>query len=740
MVSVVHSVAAQSDFEQFLNTLSSGLDDHEAAKLRAAVEYAWEVYGDKTLGSGERIWSHALGMSVIIAGLELDVESRIAAVLFAIPSHVEHAQALIEERFGKPAAHLVAGISRLNKLRPITKGFVAANLEGGDVNPAEMKAQVEVLRKMLLAMVEDIRVVLLRLASRTQTLRFYAANPDDLRVQVARETLELYSPLANRLGVWELKWELEDLSFRFIHPETYKKIARMLDEKRSEREQFITDAVARVRSELAQAGITKAEIYGRPKHIYSIWNKMRKKGVDFSEVYDVRALRVIVDDVKDCYAALGIVHNLWLPIPKEFDDYISNPKGNHYRSLHTAVRCPDGRSLEIQIRTWEMHQHAELGVAAHWRYKEGHKRAGEDSYDEKIAWLRQLLTWKNEVADSSDWVTHYKQAALDETIYVMTPQGRVVDLPVGSTPVDFAYRVHTDLGHRCRGAKVNGQLVPLNTALETGETVEISTAKSGGPSRDWLNPALGYIHTKSARIKVRAWFASLALEETLAEGRNAVAKELQRAGQTGANIEDLAHKLGFARADDLYIAAARGELSQRQFQAVARGADPQAEALLPDVVQTRPSRPVDGNQGILIVGVDKLLTQLARCCKPAPPDEIHGFITRGKGISIHRADCPNFANLAALHPERVIETEWGEQTTGVFASDIVVDAHDRQGLLRDISEIFTREKINVVGVNTQSKQGKAHMSFTVEVPNLKQLQRTLALIHEVEGVVGVRRA
>lgn len=740
MVSVVHSVAAQSDFEQFLKTLSSGLSDAEAATLRAAVEYAWEVYGDQTLGSGERIWSHALGMSVIIAGLRLDVESRIAAVLFAIPSHVEHAQALIEERFGKPAAHLVGGISRLNRLRPITKGFVAANLEGGDVNPVEMKAQVEVLRKMLLAMVEDIRVVLLRLASRTQTLRFYAANPDDLRVQVARETLELYSPLANRLGVWELKWELEDLSFRFIHPETYKKIARMLDEKRSEREQFITDAVARVRSELAQAGITKAEIYGRPKHIYSIWNKMRKKGVDFSEVYDVRALRVIVDDVKDCYAALGIVHNLWLPIPKEFDDYISNPKGNHYRSLHTAVRCPDGRSLEIQIRTWEMHQHAELGVAAHWRYKEGHKRAGEDSYDEKIAWLRQLLTWKNEVADSSDWVTHYKQAALDETIYVMTPQGRVVDLPVGSTPVDFAYRVHTDLGHRCRGAKVNGQLVPLNTALETGETVEITTAKTGGPSRDWLNPTLGYIHTKSARIKVRAWFASLALEETLSEGRNAVAKELQRAGQTGANIEDLAHKLGFARADDLYIAAARGELSQRQFQAVARGADPQAEALLPDVVQTRPSRPVDGNQGILIVGVDKLLTQLARCCKPAPPDEIHGFITRGKGISIHRADCPNFANLAALHPERVIETEWGEQTTGVFASDIVVDAHDRQGLLRDISEIFTREKINVVGVNTQSKQGKAHMSFTVEVPNLKQLQRTLALIHEVEGVVGVRRA
>lgn len=740
MVSVVHSVAAQSDLEQFLATLSTGLAPAEALRLRQAVEYAWEVYGDRTLGSGERIWSHALGMAVIITGLRLDAESRIAALLFAVPSYDEHGVERIEERFGKPAAHLVAGISRLNKLRPIAKGFVAADIEGGEVNPAEMKAQIEVLRKMLLAMVEDIRVVLLRLASRTQTLRHYAANPDELRVQVARETLELYSPLANRLGVWELKWELEDLSFRFLHPDTYKKIARMLDEKRSEREAFIADAVARVRSELLAAGVANPEVYGRPKHIYSIWNKMRKKGVEFSEVYDIRALRIIVDDLKDCYTALGIVHNLWLPIPKEFDDYISNPKGNHYRSLHTAVRCPDGRSLEIQIRTWEMHRHAELGVAAHWRYKEGARHGSEDSYDEKIAWLRQLLTWKDEVADSSDWVKHYKQAALDETIYVMTPQGKVVDLPAGATPVDFAYRVHTDLGHRCRGAKVNGQLVPLNTPLETGQQVEIATAKVGGPSRDWLNPTLGYIHTKSARVKVRAWFSNLALEETLAEGRAIVGKELQRAGQTGANIDELAHKLGFSRADDLYIAAARGEMNLRQFQAVARGGDLLAETQAPDAVQTRPSKPVDGNQGILIVGVDKLLTQLARCCKPAPPDEIQGFVTRGKGISIHRSDCPNFASLAALHPERVIETDWGVQTTGVFATDIIVDAHDRQGLLRDISEIFTREKLNVTGVSTQSKQGKAHMGFTVEINNLQQLQRTLGLIHEVEGVVGVRRA
>ncbi len=740
MVSLLHSVAAQSDFDQFFNTLAHGLDPDDAATLRESVAFAWEVYGTTVLGSGEGTWSHALGMAVIIAGLRLDVDSRMAAVLFAIPFHDEHGIARIEQRFGKAVADLVIGISRLNRLRPITRGFVAANIEAGEVNPAETKAQVEVLRKMLLAMVEDIRVVLLRLASRAQTLRFYAGHPDDLRVQVARETLELYSPLANRLGVWELKWELEDMSFRFLHPDTYKKIAGMLDEKRSEREQFIASAVAKVSAELEAAGVHNAEVYGRPKHIYSIWNKMRMKSVEFSEVYDVRALRIIVDDLKDCYTALGIVHNLWSPIPKEFDDYISNPKGNFYRSLHTAVHCPDGRSLEIQIRTWEMHKHAELGVAAHWRYKEGSKRTHEDEYDEKIAWLRQLLTWKDEVADSSDWISHYKKAALDETLYVITPQGKVVDLGKGATPVDFAYRVHTDLGHRCRGARVDGQLVTLNTPLQTGQRVEIITAKHGGPSRDWLNPALGYIQTKSARVKVRAWFSNLALEETLAEGRAIVGKELQRLGQTGASIDELAHKLGFSRPDDLYIAAARGELNMRQFQLVARGGDRLAETLLPDEVLAKPSRPAKGNQGILIVGVDKLLTQLARCCKPAPPDEIQGFITRGKGVSIHRMDCSNFANLLAQHPERVIETAWGGQTTGVFAADIVVDAHDRQGLLRDISEIFTREKLNVVGVNTQSKQGKAHMGFTVEITNLPQLQRTLTLIHEVEGVVGVRRA
>ncbi len=741
MVSVVHSVAAQSDFEHSLKTLCEGLSDVEKEKVRLAAEFAQSVYGDLKLGSGEGVWHHALGMALILVGLRLDVDCRLAALLFAVPSYNEHGITHIDQRFGAAVSHLVGGVSRLNRMRPITRGFAVHADENGASDPVEMKAQVEILRKMFLAVVEDIRVVLLRLASRTQTLRHYALEADELSVHVARETLELYSPLANRLGVWELKWELEDLSFRFLHPDIYKKIAKQLDEKRGEREQFITDAVARLKQELATVGIVNADVYGRPKHIYSIWNKMRKKEVEFSEVYDVRALRVVVDEVKDCYTALGIVHNMWSPISKEFDDYISNPKGNDYRSLHTAVHCPDGRSLEVQIRTHEMHKHAELGVAAHWRYKEGSKHSSDGNYDDKIAWLRQLLSWKEEVSDSSDWVKHYKEAALDETIYVMTPQGRVVDLPRGATPVDFAYRVHTDLGHRCRGAKVDGALVTLNTQLETGQRVEIVAAKQGGPSRDWLNVSLGYLLTHRARSKARQWFAGLALEQSIADGRAIVTRELQRMGETSIKLDDLASKLGFAKSDDLFIAVARAELTVRQLQVAVRGVDvlPDEALFAEPTVKKRKASDVS-EKGILIVGVDKLLTQLAGCCKPAPPDSIVGFVTRGKGVSVHRVDCSNFANMEAMNPERVIETEWGSQAEGVFAVDIVVDANDRQGLLRDVSEVFTREKLNVIAVSTQSKGGSAHMKFTTEIGNIGQLVRTLGQLHEVEGVVGARRA
>ena len=741
MVSVVHSVAAQRGLEESLQTLCEGLLPEEAESLGRAAEFARTLYGDRTLGSGEGTWHHALGMALILAGLKLDADCRLAALLFAVPTCEEHGVERIESEFGQAAAQLVSGISRLHGLRPITRGFIAHSAESGEHNPAEMKAQIEVLRKMLLAMVEDIRVVLLRLASRTQTLRHYAAESDELRVQVARETLELYSPLANRLGVWELKWELEDLSFRFLYPDTYKKIAKQLDEKRAEREQFIADAVACLKEEIAAAGIQGAEIYGRPKHIYSIWNKMRRKGIEFSDVYDVRALRVIVDEIKDCYTVLGIVHNRWSPIPKEFDDYISNPKGNDYRSLHTAVQCPDGRALEVQIRTRDMHKHAELGVAAHWRYKEGSKRTA-GSYDEKIAWLRQLLTWKDEVSDSSDWVRHYKEAALDETIYVMTPQGKVVDLPRGATAVDFAYRVHTDLGHRCRGAKVDGAMVPLSTPLETGQRVEIMVAKQGGPSRDWLNTALGFLFTHRARAKVRQWFSSRALEETLAEGRAIVTRELQRMGETGMRVDELAARLNLSRSDDLYLGVARGDINQRQLQAAVRGESPDDEKAPAETLpaRQRPKSALENDKGILIVGVDKLMTHLAGCCKPAPPDAIVGFVTRGKGVSIHRIDCSNFANMEAMHPERVIDSAWGNESGNVFAVDVVIDANDRQGLLRDVTDVLLREKINVIAMSTQTKNGMATMRFTAEISNVPQLKRTLHLLHDVTGVTSARRA
>jgi GTP pyrophosphokinase len=612
-------------------------------------------------------------------------------------------------------------------------------------SPAEIKAQTEVLRKMLLAMADDVRVVLMRLASRTQSLRFLTEFKGEVdvtaREDLAREALELYAPLANRLGVWQLKWELEDLSFRFLEPATYKRIAKMLDERRLERASFIENVVALLKRKLAEQDI-KAEVYGRPKHIYSIWNKMRGKDIDFSEVYDVRAVRIIVDEIRDCYSALGLVHQLWQPIPKEFDDYIAHPKGNFYRSLHTAVLAEDGRALEVQIRTHAMHEHAELGVAAHWRYKEsGSSAKAEGEYEDKIAWLRQLLSWRDEITDSAEWVTQFKRAELDDTIYVMTPQGRVIDLAKGATPVDFAYRLHTDLGHRCRGARVDGQLVPLNTPLKNGQSVEIISTKSGGPSRDWLIPSQGYLVTSRAKQKARQWFAALEEEELLTQGRAVVARELQREGQTQINIEELAQKLGLKNSNELYLGAARGEIGPNALRHALHADAEVAPEALPEI-QTKRSKAGGGD--VLIVGVDKLLTQLGRCCKPVPPDPISGFVTRGRGVSIHRTECANFRNMIARNPERRIEATWGQgsaegRSEGVFAVDLRVEASDRQGLLRDISEVLSREKVNVTAVKTLSKQGGANMSFTVELPGLDKLKRIVTLLGEVPGVISVRR-
>ncbi|GAB1460975.1 bifunctional (p)ppGpp synthetase/guanosine-3',5'-bis(diphosphate) 3'-pyrophosphohydrolase [Thauera sp.] len=735
MVSVTHAIS-QGDTAPPIDLLAAGLEAAERERIEAALEWIADLYEGKVLGTGESTWTHAIGAALIAASLRLDAETRVAALLFAAWEELDDPAEEIEARFGPAITGLVRGLHKLNGLRVLTRLTTNASAP-------EIRAQTEVLRKMLLAMVEDIRVVLVRLASRTQTLRFYTDLPGDARVEVARESLDIYAPLANRLGVWQLKWELEDLSFRFIEPETYKRIAKMLDERRIEREQFIQDSIERLKSELAAVGI-EAEITGRAKHIYSIYNKMRKKRLDFSQVFDIRALRVLVPEVKDCYTVLGIVHQMWQPIAKEFDDYITKPKGNNYQSLHTAVLAGDGRALEVQIRTFDMHKHAELGVAAHWRYKEGAKQGGD--YDEKIALLRNLLSWRDEVTDAAHWVEQLKRASLDDTLYVLTPQGRVVDLPRGATPVDFAYRLHTDVGHHCRGAKVDGHLVPLNTPLESGQTVEIVTAKEGGPSRDWLDVRQGYVATSRARSKIKQYFAQLDEEEILSRGRSFVTKEMQRDGHGQANIDGLADRLGFKNAEALYLAAGRGEVGPRAMQTALRegnAPEPAAEAEPEFVVSRSRSRSGDNQDKILIDGVGKLMTSLSRCCKPAPPDAIEGFVTRGRGISIHRVDCADFQDLARKHPERVIPAEWGEKAhdtrNALYQVDISVQASDRQGLLRDISEVLSREKLNVIAVNTLTKKGTAYMRFTMEVGGIKQVQRAITLVREVPGVIDAQR-
>lgn len=736
MISVIHKLDLAAGSADPLPHLVAELDVGGVTRVSAAFDLAYETYQTSLLSSGESTWQHALGTALVVSSLGLDADVRVAAMLFAVMDYRQDAPELLKVGFGDTAAKLVQSLHRLGVLRPLTRAATDGR---------EMQAQTEILRKMLLAMVDDIRVVLIRLSSRVQTLRFLADQPNALREEMARESLLLYAPLANRLGVWQLKWELEDRAFGYLEPQTYKQIARMLDERRIERETFIAAVVERLQHALKKDGVT-AEVYGRPKHIYSIWQKMRNKQLDFSQLYDVRAVRIVVDSEADCYAALSLVHHVWQPILGEFDDYIAQPKGNFYRSLHTAVRVEDGGALEVQIRTKEMHEHAELGVAAHWRYKESGKSAtAEGVYEDKIAWLRQLLSWRDEITDSAEWVAQFKRAQLDDTVYVLTPQNKVIDLPQGATPLDFAYRLHTDLGHRCRGAKVDGHMVPLNTPLKNGQRVEVNAIKSGGPSRDWLNSAQGYLVTAQAQRKVRQWFAMQDEAALLTEGRAVLMRELQRAGavqRVQANLDELAVKLGLKNADAMFLAFARGTVGPRALDIALHG-----EATPPVVepeITTRKSKVARADQGqILIVGVDKLLTQIGRCCKPMPPDAIAGFVTRGKGVSIHRVGCPYFRRMVTKNPERAIEADWGAAAiragNTLYAVDVLVHAHDRQGLLRDISELFTRQKINVTAVKTQSKNNLAHMRFTVELTSSDSLQKMLLLLREVSGVMDAQR-
>ncbi|AUL16659.1 RelA/SpoT family protein [Bordetella bronchiseptica] len=715
---------------------AAGLDDAGQRQLAHAAAWAWPRFEAQKALTGEPLASHAAGAVRILASLHTDQATRVAAVLASLPADLNAPAPTLRNdpvasEFGVEVARLVQGARALLRL-----GIVARHASDSE---AESGSQKEMQRKMLLAMAADLRIVLMRLASRLQSLRWHAETKTPCAAGFARETLDLYTPLANRLGIWQLKWEMEDLAFRFLEPERYRQIAHLLEEKRVEREAFIAEAIARMQEALARAGVV-AEVSGRPKHIYSIWNKMRLKGLDFSQMYDLRALRIIVDDVRACYTALGLVHEMWTPLPEEFDDYISRPKPNGYRSLHTVVTDAQGRAFEVQIRTREMHQFAEYGMAAHWRYKEAGARGGQvaasSEYDRQLSWMRQLLAWNSDVEDEGEAARR-----ADQRIYVLTPQARVIELPAGATPVDFAYHLHTDLGHRCRGARVDGQMVPLNTRLATGQTVEVIAAKSGGPSRDWLNTQLGYLASPRARAKVRMWFNAIELQQRITQGQALVEKELQRLGKTAVNLEQLAQGLGFARADDLYVAAAKDEFSLRQIDAVFQQPAPVAE---PEPAALAHARSADsaeksGKSGVLVVGVGSLLTQLARCCRPAPPDEIAGFVTRGRGVSIHRADCPSYKALAEREPERVIEVAWGKTSDSFYPVDISVRAQDRPGLLRDLSEVFARQRLNVVGVNTQSRQSLAHMVFTVEVRGGESLHKALDALGEVAGVTSAAR-
>ncbi|MBA3590103.1 bifunctional (p)ppGpp synthetase/guanosine-3',5'-bis(diphosphate) 3'-pyrophosphohydrolase [Methylibium sp.] len=723
----------------------------EAAVLTRARAFAEPLLATARLDTGENALAHADGLAAILQAIGAAPSMRAAAYLVYAGDYLARPEDVIAKAFGESYASLVTHTRKLVQAQRNAREA----MDEGALDAAQQAAQIERVRKMLLAFSRDLRVVLLRLASRLQTLRWHAASKLPCPKALARESAQVFAPLANRLGIWQIKWEIEDLAFRFLQPDEYQRIARLQGEKRVEREQEVEAARRRLEAALHATGL-RAQVQGRPKHFYSIWKKMQGKQLAFDEVLDVRALRVIVDDVAGCYAALGRVQQLWRTVAEAFDDYIARPKPNGYQSLHTVALDERGRAIEIQIRTVQMHEHAESGVAAHWAYKEAGARgyagvsAGGDFEDQvaqaRKAVLRQLLAWEREVVTEPGGAggAGTGEGLFDDRIYVFTPQASIIELPTGATPVDFAYTLHTDLGHRCRGARVDGAMAPLNTPLQSGQTVEVVSAKEGGPSLDWLNGELGYLRSSRARTKVRAWFNALSQQQTIARGREAVEKLLQREGRTAIKLEDLASQLGFRTADALFEVVGKDEFSLRNIENLLRPPEPQLDPdeLLTQRLSRGPRGDATPRGGVLVVGVESLLTQLARCCKPAPPDIIGGYVTRGKGVAVHRASCANFRQMARRTPERVIPVAWGSPRVGesaVYPADVIVEAADRQGLLRDLSELFAKEKMNVVGVQTRSLKGSAWMSFTVEVTDSARLQAVLASVCRIDGVRSARR-
>jgi GTP pyrophosphokinase len=748
--STVKTVAAPAEAQAPIVRL---LDPSDAASVaddvKRARAFAAPLVIGRELPTGEGVLAHADGTAAILASIGASPALAAAAYLVHAADELGEPDAVLTPLFGESQAALVAHARKL--------GALQRTAQGAQLDAAGRAQQVDRVRKMLLAFSEDLRVVLLRLASRLQTLRFYAATKRPCPEDLAAEAMQVFAPLANRLGIWQIKWELEDLAFRFLDPEQYRTIANLLDERRADREARVSAMRASLAEDLAAHGLRVA-VQGRPKHLYSIWKKMKRKGLGFAQVLDVVALRVIAADVADCYAVLGRVHERYRAIAGELDDYIARPKANGYRSLHTVVEADDGSAVEIQIRTEEMHEHAEYGLSAHWAYKEADAARAAPSaagaFEAKVAQarlvvLRQLLAWQRDLAsgegdDGNDGgAVANARVRFDDRVYVFTPQAALVELTAGATPIDFAYAVHTQLGHRCRGAKVDGAIVPLNTALKSGQVVEVTAAKAGGPSLDWLNSELGYLQSARSRAKVRAWFNAQTLAATIGRGRDAVDKLLQREGKTALKHADLAAQLGLRDADALYEVVGKDELSLRSIEALLRPA-PAAKSDVDEVLLKRSRSGADG--GVLVVGVGSLLTSLARCCRPAPPDAIVGYVTRGKGVAVHRTGCSNLRELVGRSRERVIDVAWGAPDAAhpaLYPLDVSVEAGDRPGLLRDVSEVLAKEKINVTGVRSQSVRdgvgGTAFMTFTVEVADATRLAAALVQVRRVPGVRSARR-
>ncbi|HEX4911387.1 MAG TPA: GTP diphosphokinase [Permianibacter sp.] len=719
------------DLSSWLSRIGVQREPEQMKQLEIALDLIIEQHWDSQTELGFSCFEEGLVMAEILAGLNMDTQTLVAALIYPSLQSGDLKLETVEEKLGKAVAKLARGALRMDAIRSLQSSKAGSTLSA---------TQGDNLRKMLIAMVDDTRIVLLKLAERIYLLRAVKDKDESTQRLVAEETRDVFAPLANRLGIGQLKWELEDLAFRYLQPAQYKGIASQLHEKRLQREQYIKNVINLIKAELDKSGIN-GEVSGRVKHIYSIWRKMERKGVGFDEIYDVRAVRVLVPEIRDCYATLGIIHSLWQHIPKEFDDYIATPKENGYRSLHTAVIGPEGKALEVQIRTYAMHQESELGVAAHWRYKEGAASA-DAGHEGKIAWLRQLVEWQEEVADSNALLEEFRHEVVEDRVYVFTPDGSIVDLPTGSTPIDFAYHVHTSVGHRCRGAKVNGRIVPLTYQLQTGEQVQILTAKEGVPSRDWLNPHLGYVNSHRARLKIQTFFRQQNREQNIAEGRELFDKEVARHGLSKVDLLPLAERFNLHSVDDLYGNIGAGEIGLVQAVNALLALhmpQPEASAEVKPVVRAPSDREASG--AISVQGVGNLMTHSAGCCRPVPGDAILGYITQGRGIAIHRADCAHMQRALEDRHERVVDVQWQSDGSALYPVDLAIEANDRQGLLRDVTSLVANEKINVIGLNTQvnKRSGITSIALQVEVRDAASLARLVSQIAKLPSVLTVRR-